>query len=149
MFAQKIGWMLANMLGTSVVLSLVILPQRVAHPLGISAAQASEPVMATDGTAATNANMTDTNTSDINTSGTSTSGYSEDAEIPEEILRTEIITEARSPITGERLSAAEYAQLVAALEAPAGGNLVNQDIRYLVYLLQIRRALKPILPFID
>ena len=31
----------------------------------------------------------------------------------EEILRTEIITEARSPIDGELLTAAEYAQLQA------------------------------------
>jgi hypothetical protein len=32
-------------------------------------------------------------------------------DLPEEILRTEIITEARSPIDGQPLTAAEYAQL--------------------------------------
>lgn len=69
-------------------------------------------------------------------------------EIPEEILRTEIITEARSPLTGEPISAADYAQLTDELRAPAGGNLVSQDIDYLIYLLQIRRAIKPILPFL-
>ncbi len=69
-------------------------------------------------------------------------------EIPEEILRTEIITEARSPLTGEPISAAEYAQLQAELAEPAGGNLVSQDIRYLLFLLQVRRAIKPIVPFI-
>ncbi len=69
-------------------------------------------------------------------------------EIPEEILRTEIITEARSPLTGEPLSAADYAQLQAELAAPAGGNLVSDDLRYLIYLLQLRRAVKPILPFL-
>jgi hypothetical protein len=69
-------------------------------------------------------------------------------EIPEEILRTEIITEARSPLTGEPLNAAEYAQLQAELASPAGGNLVSQDLRYLVFLLQLRRAVRPILPFI-
>ncbi|MGB3298068.1 MAG: hypothetical protein WBA76_07345 [Phormidesmis sp.] len=69
-------------------------------------------------------------------------------EVPEEILRTEIITEARSPLTGEPLSAASYAQLQAELAAPAGGNLVNQDLRYLIYLLQLRRAVKPIIPFL-
>lgn len=71
-----------------------------------------------------------------------------DDDIPEEILRTEIITAARSPLTGEPLSAAEYAQLLEELEAPAGGRLVSQDIRRLFFLLEIRRALKPILPFI-
>ena len=34
-------------------------------------------------------------------------------DLPEEILRTEIITEARSPIDGQPLTAAEYAQLQA------------------------------------
>ena len=69
-------------------------------------------------------------------------------EIPEEILRTEIITGARSPITGEPMTAAEYAQLQAALDEPVGAPLVSDDIRYLVFLLQIRRAVRPILPFI-
>ncbi|MFK8184660.1 MAG: hypothetical protein AB8B99_14920 [Phormidesmis sp.] len=69
-------------------------------------------------------------------------------EVPEEILRTEIITGARSPLTGEPLTAVEYAQLQAELAAPAGGNLVSQDIEYLIFLLQLRRAIKPIIPFI-
>ena len=37
-------------------------------------------------------------------------------DIPEEILRTEIIIEARSPIDGKSLSAAEYAELQAKLQ---------------------------------
>lgn len=69
------------------------------------------------------------------------------AEIPEEILRTEIITEARSPLTGKPLSAVDYAQLQAELAAPAGGNLLNDDLRYLLFLLQLRRSVKPIIPF--
>ena len=69
------------------------------------------------------------------------------AEIPEEVLRTEIITAARSPLTGESLSAAEYAQLLEALEAPAGDPMVSEQIRYLVFLLQLRRSIRPILPF--
>ena len=71
-----------------------------------------------------------------------------EADIPEEILRTEIITDARSPITGKRLSAADYAQLQAELAAPAGDTLVSQDVRYLFFLLQFRRAIQPILPFL-
>lgn len=70
------------------------------------------------------------------------------AEIPEEVLRTEIITAARSPLTGEPLNAAEYAQLLEELEAPAGDSLVNEQIRYLVFLLQLRRSVRPILPFL-
>ncbi|MEM6451278.1 MAG: hypothetical protein AAF703_13285 [Cyanobacteria bacterium P01_D01_bin.105] len=69
-------------------------------------------------------------------------------EVPEEILRTEIITGARSPFTGEPLTAVEYAQLQAELASPAGGNLVNDDIQYLVFLLQLRQAVRPIIPFL-
>jgi hypothetical protein len=35
-----------------------------------------------------------------------------DADIPEEVLRAEIITEARSPISGKALSANDFAELV-------------------------------------
>ncbi len=70
-------------------------------------------------------------------------------DIPEELLRTEIITEARSPLTGEPLSAAEYAQLMESIgNTPADGTLISAEIRRLIQLLQIRRALKPIIPFI-
>lgn len=74
------------------------------------------------------------------------SGTAED-DIPEEILRTEIITEARSPLTGEPLTAAEYAQLQAELADPGGTPLIREDLRYLVFLLQLRRALRPLVPF--
>lgn len=69
-------------------------------------------------------------------------------EIPEEILRTEIIFEARSPIDGQPLTATEYAELQAALRAPSDTPLIRSDIRYLVFLLQARRAVKPIVPFL-
>ncbi|MEO1633904.1 MAG: hypothetical protein AAFS04_02340 [Cyanobacteria bacterium J06631_9] len=68
-------------------------------------------------------------------------------EIPEEILRTEIITEARSPVDGERLTAAEYAQLEAEL-AVGRPPMLSQRIRYIIFLLEFRRAVKPILPFL-
>ncbi len=70
-------------------------------------------------------------------------------DIPEELLRTEIITEARSPLTGEPLSAAEYAQLLESIQnTPADGSLISSEIRQLIQLLQIRRTLRPVLPFI-
>ncbi|HEY9881454.1 MAG TPA: hypothetical protein V6D29_23575 [Leptolyngbyaceae cyanobacterium] len=69
-------------------------------------------------------------------------------DIPEEILRTEIITEARSPIDGQPLSAAEYASLQEELQDPNDSGVVPPDLREAVFLLQIRRRLKPILPII-
>lgn len=78
---------------------------------------------------------------------TSTDTDVNEPEIPEEILRTEIITEARSPITGKPMTAAEYAQLQAELSDPTTDITVSDNIRYLVFLLQIRRTIKPIVPF--
>ncbi len=74
--------------------------------------------------------------------------YPADIDIPEEILRTEIIVEARSPLTGELLTAAEYAQLQASLDSEGRPRQLNSDIRQIVYLLRLRRILKPIIPFI-
>jgi hypothetical protein len=42
----------------------------------------------------------------------SASSLPPDPDIPEEVLRAEIITEARSPIDGKALSAVEFAELV-------------------------------------
>lgn len=67
---------------------------------------------------------------------------------PEEILRTEIITEARSPLTGEPMSAAEYAVLMEQLQDPNRNPQVNAEVAQLIRLLQLRRVVKPILPFI-
>ncbi|HEY9876933.1 MAG TPA: hypothetical protein V6D29_00695 [Leptolyngbyaceae cyanobacterium] len=69
-------------------------------------------------------------------------------DVPEEILRTEIITEARSPIDGQPLSAAEYAKLQEELQNPNDSGIAPANFREAVFLLQIRRILKPILPII-
>lgn len=69
-------------------------------------------------------------------------------EVPEEILRTEIITAARSPLTGEPLNAAEYAILQADLRDNNDATLIAQDVRQLIYLLQLRRGVRPILRLI-
>jgi hypothetical protein len=69
-------------------------------------------------------------------------------EIPEEILRTEVIAEARSPIDGEFISAADYAALQEHLRDPNTETVVNPDIAELIQLLQLRRLLKPVLPFL-
>jgi len=68
---------------------------------------------------------------------------------PEEILRTEIITEARSPIDGKPLNAAEYAELQAQLQArptPKLAPAIRQNI-FLLHLLKTFRLLFPFLKF--
>lgn len=68
---------------------------------------------------------------------------------PEEVLRTEIIGEARSAIDGQLLTAQQYAELQAEIEAanqpPA---VVPEKGRQLVNLLRLRKLLKTFLPFI-
>lgn len=68
-------------------------------------------------------------------------------EISEEVLRTEIILEGRSPIDGEPLSAAEYAELEARLAQRAYSPELNSEIQELIFLLQIRKFLKVLIPF--
>jgi len=68
---------------------------------------------------------------------------------PEEVLRTEIILEARSPIDGNLVTAAEYAELQAKMEAQNEEiGIVSPQIRRLVGLLRLRKVLRTIFPFI-
>ncbi|AFZ35359.1 hypothetical protein Sta7437_1801 [Stanieria cyanosphaera PCC 7437] len=68
-------------------------------------------------------------------------------DLPEEILRTEIILEARSPITGEPLTAAEYAQLQIEIAQIPFAQELNPELRQLIFLLQIRKLFKTFFPF--
>lgn len=68
-------------------------------------------------------------------------------DIPEEVLRTEIITEARSPIDGKPLTAAEYAQLQAQLTEGTNPPEVSPDFQQLIFVLRLRQLLKKIVPF--
>ena len=68
-------------------------------------------------------------------------------DIPEEILRTEIILEGRSPVDGKPLSASEYEELRAELAESSNDPQINSDIRELIFLLQLRKAFKSIIPF--
>lgn len=65
---------------------------------------------------------------------------------PEEVLRAEIILEARSPLDGEPLTAAEYAELETMLTNPEFSPTVSSDVRQLIFLLQIRRMLRTLVP---
>jgi hypothetical protein len=70
-------------------------------------------------------------------------------DLPEEVLRTEVITEARSPIDGEPLTASEYAELEEALQQqPELYGVVPQNLRSLLFLLRIRRAIRIFIPFL-
>lgn len=70
-------------------------------------------------------------------------------DIPEEILRTEIILQARSPIDGQPLSAAEYAQLQAQIKTRPYPPKLNPKVRETVFLLRLRKILKTLFPFVD
>jgi hypothetical protein len=63
-------------------------------------------------------------------------------------LRTEIITDARSPLDGEPLTAAEYAELEAELQNPDFAPQLSPEVRQIIFLLQIRQALRGIAPFL-
>jgi hypothetical protein len=69
-------------------------------------------------------------------------------DMPEEVLRTERITEARSPLNGEPVDAASYATLQEQLRDPNIETVVNAEIAQLIQLLELRRVLRPILPFL-
>ncbi len=68
-------------------------------------------------------------------------------EVPEEVLRTEIILEGRSPIDGKPLSANEYEELQAQLAQSRFSPQIDPEIRQLIFLLQIRKLIKTIIPF--
>lgn len=67
---------------------------------------------------------------------------------PEEILRTKIIIEARSPIDGESLTAAEYIQLQAQLQLAPPPKL-DPKIREQIFLLRLRKTLLQFFPFLN
>lgn len=71
---------------------------------------------------------------------------------PEEILRTEIITEARSPLDGKPLTAAEYAtlqsQLQTSIQPTNPREQLAPKVRRTVNLLKLRKFIKTVFPFI-
>ncbi|MBD2578917.1 hypothetical protein H6G50_14705 [Oscillatoria sp. FACHB-1406] len=67
-------------------------------------------------------------------------------DIPEEVLRNEIATEARSLLNGEPLTAAEYAELRDRLQQRGYPPEVSSKLRELIFLLQIRRLINTVSP---
>ncbi|MBV9389576.1 MAG: hypothetical protein JOZ78_24405 [Chroococcidiopsidaceae cyanobacterium CP_BM_ER_R8_30] len=67
---------------------------------------------------------------------------------PEEILRTEIITQARSPIDGKPLTAAEYAQLQTQISTSPFPPTLSPDVRQSVFLLRLLKLIRTFAPFL-
>lgn len=68
-------------------------------------------------------------------------------ETPEEVLRTEIITEARSPIDGKIINAAEYVELQAQLQASPNPQL-SSKVKETIFLIRLRKLIRTVLPFL-
>jgi hypothetical protein len=66
-------------------------------------------------------------------------------DMPEEYLRTQIILEARSPLNGEVLSAAEYAELLAQIEKQLSDReneaFIKPSYKEALFLLRLRKIL--------
>jgi hypothetical protein len=75
----------------------------------------------------------------------------EGEDIPEEVLRAEIYTEARSPLDGRLLSASEYIELNELLEATTDNIpprlLVSDRLQRLIDLLKLRKLIRQVIPF--
>jgi hypothetical protein len=72
-------------------------------------------------------------------------------DLPEEILRAEIYTDARSPIDGKQLTAAEYTELMEklrSLDSIPPEDFVSPKVREVIGLLKLRKFLKQFIPFI-
>lgn len=70
-------------------------------------------------------------------------------EVPEEVLRTEVILDARSPIDGKPMTPAEYAVFQAEEEAPfRPPNQVSEKARETIGLLKLRKFIRRYVPVI-
>jgi len=67
---------------------------------------------------------------------------------PEEVLRTEIITQARSPIDGKPLTASEYAQLQAKLAAGPAVPKISPEVRNNIFRLRLLKLIRTFAPFL-
>jgi hypothetical protein len=72
-----------------------------------------------------------------------------DQDIPEEVLRAEIITEARSPINGKALSATDFAELVVTTKQQLDREdailaTSNPKFKETLFLLRLRGFLKSV-----
>jgi hypothetical protein len=70
-------------------------------------------------------------------------------DLPEEVLRSEILLDGRSPFDGKRLTATEYAELQEDIEkANAVEPQIAPNLRRLVGMLKFRKFIKRVLPIV-
>ena len=70
-------------------------------------------------------------------------------DLPEEVLRSQIILEGRSPITGAPLTAAERASLEASLTANVNADVeLSPQVRQAIWLLSVRKGTRLVFPFL-
>jgi hypothetical protein len=70
-------------------------------------------------------------------------------ETPEEVLQTEVITSARSPIDNRPLTATQYAELKTDIDRTNQVQpQLSSKLRNTVALLKLRKFIKTVLPFI-
>ncbi len=67
---------------------------------------------------------------------------------PEEILRTEVILDGRSPIDGKPLSAQEYIIIQDKIAQNDVEAEIKPEIKELIFLLRLRKAFKNLIPFL-
>lgn len=67
-------------------------------------------------------------------------------DLPEEILRGEIITEARSSLDGQILSAEQYAALMTELQTSPFAPELKPNLNRLIFLLQLRQFIRLLFP---
>lgn len=71
------------------------------------------------------------------------------ADVPEEVLRTQIILDARSPIDGKPMTPAEYATFQAKEQTPyQPAAKLAPKLKETVGLLKLRKFIKTYLPFV-
>lgn len=68
-------------------------------------------------------------------------------DIPEEVLRSEIILEGRSPIDNQPLTSGEYTQLVQGFRERQNAQSLNPRIKSLIFDLTVLRLLRTIIFF--
>ncbi|MFN5856886.1 MAG: hypothetical protein ACK456_13505 [Pseudanabaenaceae cyanobacterium] len=72
-------------------------------------------------------------------------------DVPEEVLRAEIYTDAHSPVNGARLTAAEYTILMenlGSVDYIPPEQKVSKRLRNVVELLKLRQQVRSIAPFL-
>jgi hypothetical protein len=84
-------------------------------------------------------------------SAAETKSISLEEDTPEEVLRAEIYTDARSPIDGTKLTSAEYVELMEKLRSLDNippEDFVSPKIREIINLLKLRKFFRQFIPFI-